>query len=131
MKKRKSPTVVNPQDKEYPIKPKHLDTTKRPQGFENILDYSQITLIWCVMDLCKHRNSWDSFTTDDFQEYISNAGRDRISSVAHFFEPRLSALLDRSFVDKEDYDWKKGYIYRPSHFLISTYFMWNPVKIPK
>lgn len=123
---------MNPQDKKYPIKPKHLDTSERPEGFGNILNYTQITLLWCVVDFCKHGQSWNPFTTNDFMAYInSREGQNsaqRIGSLLHFFEPILSALLSREYVDKENRDWKKGYIYTPTHFLITTYFMWNPAK---
>ena len=119
---------MNPKDKKYPIKPKHLDTSERPKGFDNMLGYTQVTFLWCFMDLFKHRGNWNPFTVSDFENYCKGPGRNVVEKrilILHFLGPTLAALLNEAPIDQKEPDIK---IYTPSHFLISTYFMWNPAR---
>jgi hypothetical protein len=134
MKKQKYPSVMKPQDKGYPIKPKDLHTKDEPKGFDALFDYCDRNLLWLFISFCQFKGNWSSFTDADFMDYLSKTAPKNIKDrfmVGHFVGSVLAGLLDRSFVDKENHDYKKGYIYTPTHFIVSTYFIWNPAKILK
>ena len=113
-------------DKKYPIKPVNLDTSKKPKGFDNLLDYDEIILLWSFVQFWQAKGEWCPFTHDEFQCFIDDDGSKVNDSIRvpiiRFVGKKLGALLDREINDDD----KNKITYHPTHYLISTYFHWNP-----
>ncbi len=111
----------------YPIKPKHVDTSREPKGFDSFLDYNQRIILWAMMQCWQYKGNWDAFTHEEFLSFIDNpvAGANEAVRlpIIRFVETRLKSLLR---IEKIRRDGKPTNSYAPTHFLISTYFHWNP-----
>jgi len=115
----------------YPIKPQDLDTSTEPKGFDSLLtgagQSGQITLLWTFMQLWQARCNWEAIRHDELLAFVDDKSveiRGCVrSGVIRFIEPRLHAL----FVCTHTPD-GRVLTYAPSHFLVSTYFLWNPAK---
>ncbi|GEM_PF-3400281 len=120
-------------DNKYPIKPRHVDTSKEPKGFDNLLGYDQIGILWSFFQFWQYKRNWEPFTHEQYIAFISDSGMMVNSTVRSglilFIEPKLKSILDcAEIIEKERKSWK----YQPTHYLISTYFLWNPAqKQPK
>lgn len=113
--------------KKYPIKPGDIDTSKEPRGFDTLLDYGQRCMLWGFFQFWQAKGNWKPFTHEELQKFIPQMEPNAYmtSAIIKFIEPRLESLL---FVRKGDGENKKNQSYAPSHFLISTYFLWNPAE---
>jgi hypothetical protein len=115
--------------KNYPIKPKHLDMSKEPKGFDNLLNYGQRMMLWGMFQFCQAKGDWKSFTHEEFQSFLDDkqsvVNKYMTSAIMKFVEERLSSLLN---FRKENRNGKDVMVYTPAHFLISTYFQWNPAQ---
>jgi|CXWL01.1.fsa_nt_gi hypothetical protein len=116
-------------EEKYPIQPHHLDSSKEPKGFDNFLDYGQRVVLWAFIQFAQARGSWEPFTHEAFLSFMDNkdskVNKAIKSGVIWFVEPRLRAIFN--CVSEMDDD-KKVTTYTPTHFVISTYFLWNPAR---
>ena len=116
-------------NKNYPIKPRHLDTKEEPKGFENLLDYGQRGILWAFIQFCQSRGNWNPFTHEEFIAFISDPDskvNTRVKcGVIWFVEDRLRSIFNYEKVGDGKDDVIK---YTPTHFVISTYFLWNPLR---
>jgi hypothetical protein len=116
-------------NKNYPIKPKHLDTSEEPKGFDALLDYGQCAILWAFIQFWQVRGNWESFTHDEFLAFLddsqSKVNKTVRCGVIWFVEPTLTSILRCSKKKAGD---KEITVYEPSHFVISTYFLSNPSK---
>lgn len=114
--------------KKYPIKPKDLDTSEEPKGFDNLLGYDQRIVLWAYVQFWQAKGNWDPFTFDEFLLFIddpkSKVNGSIRSGVMWFMGDRLKSLLETREAEENKEKGKRTYA--PSHFLISTYFLWNP-----
>jgi hypothetical protein len=109
---------------DYPIKPRHLDTSMEPKGFDLLLDYNDRMILWAFVQFWQSKSNWDPFTHEEFIAFISNYESKVNSSV------RSGVILFVTATLKSILHYNEGgngtTIYGPSHFVISTYFLWNP-----
>jgi hypothetical protein len=112
----------------YPIKPRDLDTSEIPKGFEVLLDYSDLVILWAFVQFWQARGDWKPFTHTEFLAFIgdpkSKVNKSINSGVIWFIGNRLRYLLNCSVSEDDQKVWSYG----PSHFVISTYFHSNPAK---
>ena len=113
--------------KDYPILPQHLNTTRDPKGFDTLLNYDQRIILWAFIQFCQYKNSWQPFSLREFIAFISKkdsmVNSNIKSGVMFFVGTELRAIL-HSMGEGDDE------IYEPTHFVISTYFLWNPLWNP-
>jgi hypothetical protein len=115
--------------KNYPIKPKDLDTSRAPMGFDILLgDYRQMILLWTFVQFWQTKGSWDPFTHEEFMSFIDDP-RSKVNDaikcgVMYFVEPRLTVLLN--IIKSEDGN--KNPTYYPTHRMIAAYFLGNPAE---
>lgn len=113
----------------YPIEPRHLDTTDIPKGFDSMLDYGEKVILWTLVQYCKHKKSWNSFTWDEFMKFVDDKNikiNGPIRSGVLFFTGLGLNFLFNKVLNSE------GVLtVTPTHYLISTYFLWNPIKLIK
>lgn len=108
----------------YPIQPKHLATQEEPKGFDVLLRRDQRMLLWAFVQFWQKKGNWGPFTMGQFLEFYDKAGPKEInesvkSGVGFFVESTLKALLEAKGEKDEQ-------TYHATHFMISTYFQWNP-----
>lgn len=113
--------------KKYPISPKDIDVSKEPKGFDTLLDYGQRCMLWGFFQVWHSKGNWDPITRGEYQGFISKMGPNTYMTCAllKWVGDRLESLLNYTKGDEE-----KGEesTYAPTHFLISTYFLWNPAE---
>ena len=109
----------------YPIKPRHLDTEKEPIGFNDLLPYDQLIILWAFVQFWQHKGTWERLEHEEFIKWISNYDAKVNSAVKcgiiWFVQSELKSILKCT----EDTD-KKIFRYELTHYLVSTYFHWNP-----
>lgn len=111
----------------YPIKPRHLSTKEEPKGFDIMCDYGERMILWALVEYCQWRGNWESFTWDDFMKFFDNKDikiKSPVrSGILYFSGPGVDYLFTRVLVGDD-----KVLTLTPTHFMISHYFLWNPVK---
>lgn len=114
-------------NKKYPIKPRDIDVSKEPKGFDALLDYGQRCMLWGFFQVWHSKGNWEPITHGEYQDFIPRMEPNTYMTCAiiKFVEDRLESLLDYRKGDKEK---KIDSTYGPTHFLISTYFHWNPAE---
>lgn len=110
--------------KKYPIRPEHLSTKEEPKGFDTLLRWDQRMLLWAFVQFWQKKGNWGPFTMAEFLEFYDKADRTQIntsvkSGIGFFVGSTLKALLEAKGEKDER-------TFHATHFMISTYFQWNP-----
>lgn len=112
----------------YPIRPQDLDTFKEPVGFNHMFHtYSERIMLWGFMEFCQHKGNWDRFTMNEFLAYFDDRtakmNAPLRTAVGTFVEGMIPALFCEH---RDTVPNGTNHSYKPSHFVIATYFMHNP-----
>lgn len=110
----------------YPIIPSDLDTTHEPNGFDVLLDHDQILILWAFIQFWQSRKNWKPFKLSEFIGFVRDPSSTVNESVKNgamwFAEGRFLSLFDYN----EDREQNQNSTFAPTHYLVSTYFHWNP-----
>lgn len=113
----------------YPIQPRHLDTSDIPKGFDPMVDYGEKVILWALVQYCQYRKNWNSFTWNEFMSFVDDKSikiNGPIRSGGSFFTgPGVNFLFTKH--EEENNVWTLT----PTHYMISVYFLWNPIKLIK